>query len=98
MSNQKTLILKPCILEKAFENGVPGRGSDCRLKRGSKHFEVLVEPEGALAYKRGEEVNLEDILAVETIFEDANRGDRAAESDIINSLKQPIPLRLLPLS
>jgi ribosome maturation protein SDO1 len=23
-----------------------------RLKRGSKHFEVLVEPEGALAYKR----------------------------------------------
>ena len=58
-----------------------------RLKRGSKHFEILVESEGALAYKRGEEVNLEDILAVETIFEDANRGDRAAESDIIKSFE-----------
>jgi len=58
-----------------------------RLKRGSKHFEILVEPEGALAYKRGEDVNLEDILAVETIFEDANKGDRAAESDIIKSFE-----------
>jgi ribosome maturation protein SDO1 len=58
-----------------------------RLKRGNKHFEILVEPEGALAYKRGEDVNLEDVLAVETIFEDANKGDRAAESDIINSFE-----------
>ncbi len=58
-----------------------------RLKRGSKHFEILVEPEGALAYKRGEEVNLEDILAVEIIFEDANRGDRVAESDVIKSFE-----------
>lgn len=58
-----------------------------RLKRGSKHFEVLVEPEGALAFKRGEDVKLEDVLAVEIIFEDASRGDRAAESDILNSFE-----------
>ena len=58
-----------------------------KLKRGSKIFEILVEPEGALAYKRGEEVNLENILAAEAIFEDANRGDRAAESDIIKSFE-----------
>ncbi|MDD4332246.1 MAG: ribosome assembly factor SBDS [Methanosarcinaceae archaeon] len=58
-----------------------------RLKRGSKHFEVLVEPNGALAYKRGEKVKLEEVLAVETIFEDASRGDRAAESDILNTFK-----------
>ncbi len=49
-----------------------------RLKRGSKQFEVLVEPEGLWTYKRGDDVSLEDILAVETIFEDANRGDRAS--------------------
>ena len=58
-----------------------------KLKRGSKIFEILVEPEGALAYKRGEEVNLENILAAEAIFEDASRGDRAAESDIIKSFE-----------
>lgn len=65
-----------------------------RLKRGSKHFEVLVEPEGALAFKRGEEVNLEDVLAVETIFEDANRGDRAAESDILNAFETSDPYEI----
>ncbi|HII01097.1 TPA: ribosome assembly factor SBDS [Methanosarcinaceae archaeon] len=68
-----------------------------RLKRGSKHFEVLVEPEGALAFKRGEEVKLEDVLAVETIFEDANRGDRAAESDIINAFETSNPFEIASL-
>ena len=65
-----------------------------RLKRGSKHYEILVEPEGALAYKRGETIKLEDVLAVETIFEDANRGDRAAESDIINSFQTTDPYEI----
>lgn len=65
-----------------------------RLKRGSKHFEVLVEPEAALAFKRGEEVKLEDILAVETIFENASRGDRAAESDILNSFETADPFKI----
>ena len=65
-----------------------------RLKRGSKHYEILVEPEGALAYKRGETIKLEDVLAVETIFEDANRGDRAAESDIINSFETTDPYKI----
>jgi ribosome maturation protein SDO1 len=65
-----------------------------RLKRGSKHFEILVDPEGALAYKRGENTNLEDVLAVDTIFEDANRGDRAAESDIVNSFDTTDPYEI----
>jgi ribosome maturation protein SDO1 len=65
-----------------------------RLKRGSKHFEVLVDPEGALAFKRGEEVNLEDVLAVETIFEDAGRGDRAAESDILSTFETTDPYKI----
>ena len=56
-----------------------------RLKKGSKHFEVLVEPDGALALKRGDDVKIEDILAVESIFEDAARGDHAAESDLTNA-------------
>jgi len=53
-----------------------------RLKKGSKHFEVLVDPDGALAYRMGEDIKLEDILAVESIFEDAKKGEHAAESDI----------------
>lgn len=53
-----------------------------RLKSHGTTFEVLVDPDGALALKRGERVNLEDILAVEDIFENASRGDRSPEEDL----------------
>ncbi|WP_292467718.1 ribosome assembly factor SBDS [Methanolobus sp.] len=54
-----------------------------RLKKGKNHFEVFVEPEGAFALKRGEKVNIEDIIAVESIFYDASQGDHVAESDLV---------------
>jgi ribosome maturation protein SDO1 len=53
-----------------------------RLKTHGTIFEVLVDPDGALALKRGDLVNLEDILAVEDIFENASRGDRSPEEDL----------------
>jgi ribosome maturation protein SDO1 len=63
-----------------LEEAVPAR-----LKTHGTTFEVLVEPDGALAYRRGEGVKLEDILAVEDIFENATRGDRCAEEDLIKA-------------
>ena len=54
------------------------------IKKGSKEFEILVDPELALAYKRGEAVNIADILAVESVFENASRGDKIAESDLVS--------------
>ncbi|MCZ7396467.1 MAG: ribosome assembly factor SBDS [Candidatus Methanoperedens sp.] len=56
-----------------------------RLKTHGKTFEVFVEPEGALALKRGEAVKLENILAVEDVFLDAKNGDRPAEQDVISA-------------
>lgn len=53
-----------------------------RLKTHGTTFEVLVDPDGALAIKRGEGVRVEDILAVEDVFENASRGDRSAEEDL----------------
>ena len=53
-----------------------------RLKTHGTTFEVLVDPDGALALKRGDRVNLEDILAVEDIFENASRGDSSPEEDL----------------
>ncbi|MDY6964453.1 MAG: ribosome assembly factor SBDS [Halobacteriota archaeon] len=55
-----------------------------RLKRGGR-FEILVDPDGALALKKGDEVNIEDILAVEDVFEDAHKGDRVAEEDLLKA-------------
>ncbi len=56
-----------------------------RLKTHGKTFEVFVDPDGALAFKRGDAVKLENILAVEDVFSDAKNGDRPAEQDVINA-------------
>jgi ribosome maturation protein SDO1 len=56
-----------------------------RLKTHGKTFEVFVDPDGALAFKRGEAAKIENILAVEDVFLDAKNGDRPAEQDIINA-------------
>jgi ribosome maturation protein SDO1 len=56
-----------------------------RLKVHGKIFEVFVEPEGALALKRGDAVKLENILAVEDVFSDARSGDRPPEQDVVNA-------------
>lgn len=53
-----------------------------RLKAQGKHFEVLVDPDGAHAFRAGEAA-IEDILAVEEVFENASRGERPAEEDLL---------------
>ncbi|MCL7475660.1 MAG: ribosome assembly factor SBDS [Methanosarcinales archaeon] len=58
-----------------------------RLKKGDKQYEVYVDPDGALSLKRGDEIDIGKILAVEDIFENASRGDRPAEQDIENTFK-----------
>lgn len=65
-----------------------------RLKTHGKTFEVFVDPEGALALKRGETVKIEDILAVEDVFQDAKNGDRPAEQDVINAFGTTEPLKI----
>lgn len=66
-----------------------------RLKTHGTTFEVLVDPDGALALKRGDRVNLEDILAVEDIFENASRGDRSPEEDLQKAFGT---LQVLPIA
>jgi ribosome maturation protein SDO1 len=65
-----------------LEEAVPAR-----LKTHGTTFEVLVDPDGALALRRGEDVSIEEVLAVEDIFENASRGDRSAEEDLIKAFE-----------
>ncbi|VVB70873.1 Ribosome maturation protein SDO1 [uncultured archaeon] len=65
-----------------------------RLKTHGTTFEVLVDPDGALALKRGDAVNLEEILAVEDVFENASRGDRSAEEDLQKAFGTVEPLKI----
>ncbi len=58
-----------------------------RLKTHGTVFEVLVDPEGALSYRQGDEVDVEKILAVEDVFENASRGDRSSEEDLVKAFE-----------
>ena len=53
-----------------------------RLKKGKNHFEVFVDTDAAFALKRGEDIKIEDVISVESIFLDAHQGDHVAESDL----------------
>lgn len=63
-----------------------------RLKTHGATFEVLVDPDGALAFRRGEPIKIEDVLAAEDVFENASRGDRSAEDDLIRAFETTDPL------
>jgi len=45
-----------------------------RHKSGSSSFEILVDCDKAIAFKHGEEIPLEEVLATEKIFSDAGKG------------------------
>lgn len=58
-----------------------------RLKTHGVIFEVLVDPEGALSFRQGDEVDVEKILAAEDVFENASRGDRSSEEDLTKAFE-----------
>ena len=68
-----------------------------QLESHGARFEVLVDPDAALAIKRGEfDGDLEDVIAAEDVFEDASRGDRPAEADLEKAFETTDPLAIIP--
>ena len=68
-----------------------------RLESHGARFEVLVDPDAALAIKRGEfEGELTDVIAAEDVFDDAARGDRPAEEDLEKVFETTDPLEIIP--
>jgi ribosome maturation protein SDO1 len=56
-----------------------------RLEYFGEHFEILVDPELAADFKRGKEIELDEILAVEEVFKDAKKGDKASEEAMLKA-------------
>lgn len=51
-----------------------------RLESHGFKFEILVDPKLAADFKKQEtQININDILAIETIFKDSKKGDKASE-------------------
>ena len=68
-----------------------------RLESHGTRFEVLVDPDAALAITRGEfEGELEDVIAAEDVFENASRGDRPAENDLKKVFDTTEPMAIIP--
>ena len=68
-----------------------------RLESHGARFEVLIDPDAALAIKRGEfDGELEDVIAAEDVFENASRGDRPAESDLETVFETIDPMEIIP--
>lgn len=68
-----------------------------RLESHGQRFEVLVDPDAALAIARGEfDGELEDVIAAEDVFEDASRGDRPPETALKEVFDTTDPLEIIP--
>ena len=50
-----------------------------RLKKGGENFEVVIDPDLAIAYKKGAQVQLKEVLKAPEIFSDAKKGKLASE-------------------
>ncbi|RLI97042.1 MAG: ribosome assembly factor SBDS [Candidatus Aenigmatarchaeota archaeon] len=68
-----------------------------RLTKGDKHFEILVDPEMAYAFKEGKPVSIQKMLAVNEVYSDSHKGLRVSPenlqkvfgtSDVIEVAKQ----------
>jgi ribosome maturation protein SDO1 len=57
-----------------------------RLKHSGKNFEIMVDLDKALSYKKGEGVtDSREFLEIDQIFKDHKKGEKASESDLKNS-------------
>jgi ribosome maturation protein SDO1 len=58
------------------------RHTVARITRDGEHFEILVKPQQALDYRMGKKTSISELLAIDTIFTDANKGTRASEEKL----------------
>lgn len=58
-----------------------------RLKKEGKNFEILVDCEKALEFKKGKNISLYDILASDIVYKDSRKGEKASEKDMESIFK-----------
>ena len=68
-----------------------------RLEYYGERFEILVDPDLASEFKRGKNIPLEVILAIEEIFKDVKKGDKASEESMNKAFNSTDPLEAAAL-
>ena len=54
-----------------------------KMRVGNKHYEVLVDLELALKLRKGEAVNIQNVLLTNDIFYNSKSGEKAASADLL---------------
>lgn len=65
-----------------------------RYQTGSEKFEIMVDPDKGLAYKRGEPSEIRNVLLVDTIFTDVNKGEKASAEKLEKAFGTSDPLEV----
>ncbi|ADL58666.1 MULTISPECIES: ribosome assembly factor SBDS [Methanothermobacter] len=69
-----------------------------RLESHGERFEILVDPDLAAEFRREDsEVSVEDVLAVQEVFRDARKGDKASEEAMRKVFETADPLEVTPI-
>jgi ribosome maturation protein SDO1 len=53
-----------------------------RYSHAGEKFEILVDPDKGLSYKRGEIDDVSDVIKIDTVFLDSNKGEKASSSKL----------------
>jgi ribosome maturation protein SDO1 len=63
-----------------------------RYTHQGEKYEILVDPDNGLAYRNGERTDLTNVLMLDTIFTDANKGTKPTEAKLMEvfGTKDPI--------
>lgn len=65
-----------------------------RYQYAGDKFEILVEPDKGLAFKRGELGEVANVLMVDTIFTDANKGEKPSSAKLEEAFGTSDPLEV----
>jgi ribosome maturation protein SDO1 len=65
-----------------------------RYQHGNEKYEILVDPDKGLAYKKGEIGDVANVILVDTIFTDANKGEKASEAKLKTEFGTDNPLEV----
>ena len=65
-----------------------------RYQHGGEKFEILVDPDKGLAYKRGELDDVSNVLIIDTVFTDSNKGEKASITKLEETFDTSDPIEV----
>jgi ribosome maturation protein SDO1 len=70
-----------------------------RLESYGERFEVLVDPDQAMRIRQGEEIDMEEVVAADSVFSNAAHAERASDEALLKVFKttefEPAALRII---